>query len=402
MMEIGATTTTRAPNVNVTVALCLLCAVLEGFDIQAMGVAAPRLVPEFGLSPSQMGLVFSISNIGLVIGAAIGGWLADRVGRKPVFIGAVATFGVFTLGVALAGNFTMLFVLRFLAGLGFGGALPNMMAMATELSAPGKRAQTAAIMFCGMPIGGGFSALVTQVLPPDMGWRALFVVGGVLPMVLVPALLMFMSETLRPGEHKAAKRHSTWHALFGEGRAKPSLLLWAAFLPTVLILYLILNWLPTLVVAKGLDRSVAPQSALAFNFVAVAGAMLFARLVDKFGTRTPLVIAYVGLIATLMALGAATHQGMILFLSGALGFFLLGANYALYGVAGSYYPLEMRGTGSGASVAISRIGSILGPMLAGVLLGGGATATNVVQYMAPFAAVAGVAVVVLSFFPRAQ
>lgn len=402
MMEIGATTTTRAPNVNVTVALCLLCAVLEGFDIQAMGVAAPRLVPEFGLSPSQMGLVFSISNIGLVIGAAIGGWLADRVGRKPVFIGAVATFGVFTLGVALAGNFTMLFVLRFLAGLGFGGALPNMMAMATELSAPGKRAQTAAIMFCGMPIGGGFSALVTQVLPPDMGWRALFVVGGVLPMVLVPALLMFMSETLRPGEHKAAKRHSTWHALFGEGRAKPSLLLWAAFLPTVLILYLILNWLPTLVVAKGLDRSVAPQSALAFNFVAVAGAMLFARLVDKFGTRTPLVVAYVGLIATLMALGAATHQGMILFLSGALGFFLLGANYALYGVAGSYYPLEMRGTGSGASVAISRIGSILGPMLAGVLLGGGATATNVVQYMAPFAAVAGVAVVVLSFFPRAQ
>lgn len=402
MMEIGATTTIRAPNVNVTVALCLLCAVLEGFDIQAMGVAAPRLVPEFGLSPSQMGLVFSISNIGLVIGAAFGGWLADRVGRKPVFIGAVATFGVFTLGVALAGNFTMLFVLRFLAGLGFGGALPNMMAMATELSAPGKRAQTAAIMFCGMPIGGGFSALVTQVLPPDMGWRALFVVGGVLPMLLVPALLMFMSETLRPGEHKAAKRHSTWHALFGEGRAKPSLLLWAAFLPTVLILYLILNWLPTLVVAKGLDRSVAPQSALTFNFVAVAGAMLFARLVDKFGTRTPLVVAYVGLIATLMALGAATNQGMILFLSGALGFFLLGANYALYGVAGSYYPLEMRGTGSGASVAISRIGSILGPMLAGVLLGGGATATNVVQYMAPFAAVAGVAVVILSFYPRAE
>jgi AAHS family 3-hydroxyphenylpropionic acid transporter len=125
-------------------------------------------------------------------------------------------------------------------------------------------------------------------------------------------------------------------------------------------------------------------------------------MVDKFGTRTPLVIAYVGLIATLMALGAATNQGAILFLSGALGFFLLGANYALYGVAGSYYPLEMRGTGSGASVALSRVGSIVGPMLAGVLLGGGATATNVVQYMTPFAAIAGVAVVILSFFPRAE
>jgi AAHS family 3-hydroxyphenylpropionic acid transporter len=402
MMEIGAATTTRASNVNVTVALCLLCAVLEGFDIQAMGVAAPRLIPEFGLKPSQMGWVFSVSNIGLVIGAAFGGWLADRVGRKPVFIAAVATFGVFTLGVALASNFTMLFLLRFLAGLGFGGALPNMMAMATELSAPGKRAQTAAIMFCGMPIGGGCSALLTQVLPPEMDWRALFVIGGVLPMLLVPVLWLYMAETLRPGEHRAEKRHSTWHVLFGQGRAKPTLLLWTAFLPTLVILYLILNWLPTLVVAKGFDRSVAPQSALAFNFVSVVGAIVFARWLDKHGTRTPMVVAYAGVIATLMALGAATNQAVILFLSGALGFFLLGANYALYGVVGSYYPLEMRGTGSGASVAVSRVGSIVGPMLAGVMLGGGATATNVVQYMAPIAAVAGVAVVVLSFFPRAE
>ena len=401
-MSSSVTTATRAPSVNVTVALCLLCAVLEGFDIQAMGVAAPRLVPEFGLSPSQMGLVFSISNIGLVIGAAFGGWLADRVGRKPVFIGAVATFGVFTLGVALASSFTMLFVLRFLAGLGFGGAMPNMMAMATELSAPGRRAQTASIMFCGMPIGGGLSALLTQFLPPEMDWRALFVVGGVLPTLLVPALWLYMVETLPPGQHKLAKRHSTWHVLFGDGRAKPSLLLWSAFLPTVLILYLILNWLPTLVVAKGFARSMAPQVAVAFNFVAVVGAMLFARWVDKRGTRTALVVAYAGLIVTLMALGAATNQAAILVLSGVLGFFLLGANYALYGIAGSYYPLEMRGTGSGASVAMSRIGSIIGPMLAGVLLGGGATATNVVQYMAPIAVVAGVAVVILSFIPRAE
>jgi AAHS family 3-hydroxyphenylpropionic acid transporter len=391
-----------APNVSATVALCLLCAVLEGFDIQAMGVAAPRLRPEFGLDPDQMGSVFAVSNVGLVIGAALGGWLADRAGRKAVFIGAVATFGVFTLGVALANSFTMLFVLRFLAGLGFGGALPNMMAMATELCAPSKRAQTAAIMFSGMPIGGGFSGLVTLLLPPDMGWRSLFVVGGVLPLLLVPALWLYMAETLPPSRHKVEKRHSPWHILFREGRAWPSVLLWTAFLPTVLILYLILNWLPSLVVAKGFAASVAPQSAIAFNFVAVAGAILFARLVDKFGTRTPLVAAYIGLIGTLVSLGAATGLGMIVFLSGMVGFFLLGANYALYGVAGSYYPLEMRGTGSGASVAMSRVGSIVGPLLGGILLGGGASATNVVQSMAPFAAVAGVAVVVLSFFRRAE
>jgi MFS transporter, AAHS family, 3-hydroxyphenylpropionic acid transporter len=401
MSSEGRVVGAAAPNVNATVALCLLCAVLEGFDIQAMGVAAPRLIPEFGLSPDQMGWVFSISNIGLVLGAAFGGWLADRVGRKPVFIGAVATFGVFTLGVALAHSFSVLFLLRFIAGVGFGGALPNMMAMATEMSAPGKRAQTAAIMFCGMPIGGGLSAVVTQVLPPDTDWRALFVVGGVLPMLLVPVLWLYMTETMRPAA-QMTKRHSTLHILFGEGRAWPSVLLWAAFLPTVLVLYLILNWLPTLVVAKGFARAAAPQVAITFNFVAVAGAILFARLVDKFGTRAPLVVAYLGLIGTLVALGAATNLSVIVFLSGMVGFFLLGANYALYGVAGSYYPLEMRGTGSGASVAMSRVGSIVGPLLGGVLLGGGATATNVVQSMAPFAAAAGVAVVILSFFPRAE
>jgi MFS transporter, AAHS family, 3-hydroxyphenylpropionic acid transporter len=367
-----------------------------------MGVAAPRLAPEFGLSRGQMGWVFAISNIGLVFGAAFGGWLADRVGRKPVFIAAVATFGLFTLGVALASNFPMLFLLRFLAGVGFGGALPNMMAIATELSAPRKRAQTAAIMFCGMPIGGGFSALLTQVLRPDVDWRVLFVVGGVLPMLLLPALWLWMAETLRPSEHKVEKRDWWDDVLFGGGRKWPTLLLWTAFLPTVLILYLILNWLSSLVVAKGFAATVAPQSAIAFNFIAVPGAILFARLVDKYGTRTPLVVAYVGLIATLVALGPATSLGMIVFLSGMVGFFLLGANYALYGVAASYYPLEMRGTGSGASVAVSRVGSIIGPLLGGVLLGGGATATSVVQYMAPIAAVAGVAVVVLSFFPRAE
>jgi MFS transporter, AAHS family, 3-hydroxyphenylpropionic acid transporter len=402
MMEMGAATAARAPNVNVTVALCLLCAVLEGFDIQAMGVAAPRIVPEFGLTPDQMGSVFWISNVGLVIGAALGGWLADRVGRKPVFIAAVATFGAFTLGVALANSLTLLWVLRFFAGLGFGGALPNMMAMATEMSAPAKRAQTAAIMFCGMPIGGGFAGLLTQLFPPDMDWRALFVVGGVLPVLLLPALLLWMTETLRPGEHKVEKRHSTWHILFHEGRAWPSVLLWIAFLPTVVILYLFLNWLSSLVVAKGFAPAVAPQSAVAFNFVAVAGAILFARLVDRFGTRAPLAVAYIGLIATLLALAAATSLGMIVFLSGMVGFFLLGANYALYGVAACYYPLEMRGTGSGASVAMSRVGSIVGPMLGGVLLQAGVTATHVIQSMTPFAAVAGIAVVILSFFPRAE
>jgi AAHS family 3-hydroxyphenylpropionic acid transporter len=385
----------------ITVALCFMVAIVEGYDIQAIGVAAPRLAPQFGLAPGELGWIFAISNIGLVIGASIGGWLADRVGRKPVFIAAVLIFGVFTLLTTQTATFESLFAVRLCAGLGFGAALPNMMAVAAEISAPDKRALTTAFMFCGMPLGGGSSALLTQLLPPDTDWRMLFVIGGVFPLLLAPALHLLMPETLNRSSGRAP-RVNVRQALFGEGRTSATLLLWVAFLPTLIILYLILNWLPTLVVAKGMAPSVAPQASTLFNFGSVAGALLFGWLVDRHSARWPLTIAYAGLIVSLVALSQSTVSGSIVLLSGAAGFFLLGANYALYGVAPAYYPAAVRGTGSGASVATGRIGSIIGPLLAGVLLAGGTSAAGVVAYLVPVAAVAGIAVFALSFLKRAE
>lgn len=386
-------------NVSITVALCFLVAVVEGFDIQAMGVAAPRLAPQFGFGPQEMGWIFAISNVGLVVGAGLGGWLADKVGRKPVFIGAVLSFGIFTLLTTMVGTFGSWFLVRFCTGLGFGAALPNMMALAAEVSVPEKRASTAAVMFCGMPIGGGTSALLTQMLPPDFDWRTLFEIGGVLPLLLAPTIYFLMPETLSKSAG-ASVRTSRVAALFTDGRTPVTLLLWLAFFPTLLILYLILNWLPMLVVANGLDRVVAPQASLAFNFGGAAGALLFGKLVDRLDTRWPMMLAYFGLIGSLVALSAARGLEMTMLLSGAAGFFLLGANYALYGVAATYYPKDVRGTGSGASVAVGRIGSIIGPLLAGILLGSGISSGGVVRYMVPVAALAGAAVLGLSYFRR--
>jgi MFS transporter, AAHS family, 3-hydroxyphenylpropionic acid transporter len=386
--------------VAVPIGLCFLVAVLEGFDIQAMGVAAPRLAPQFGLVAQQMGWVFSISNVGLVIGASLGGWLADKAGRKPVLMGAVAAFGSFTLATAFASDYETLLAVRFCAGLGFGAALPNLMAIASEISRPGKAATTAAAMFCGMPVGGGLAAFTTQLLPPDFDWRTLFYLGGVLPLILVPALRWLMPETLVRAAATRTTRIPVIHALFADGRGVPTLLLWLAFLPTLLILYLFLNWLPTLVIAKGLEVTVAPRASMAFNFGSVAGALLLGWLVDRFHFRWPLALAYLALIVTLVLLGASSSHAVIIALSGAVGFFLLGANYALYGVAPGYYPREIRGTGSGASIAVGRVGSIAGPLLAGVLMGGGTSATGVVQYMVPVAAVSLLAVFALSFHSK--
>jgi AAHS family 3-hydroxyphenylpropionic acid transporter len=419
--------------------------VIEGFDIQAMGVAARNIIADINLRPETLGQVLSASNVGLVIGAILGGWLADVFGRKPVLIGAVAVFGVFTLMTMQSTSFETLFAARLLTGLGFGGALPNVMAIAADVSSDGKRGSTAAMMFCGMPVGGSSVALLS-LIGYHGEWRPLFMIGGIIPIVLTPLLIFFMKESHPPAKTGGGFAQSLpwlvaipfglvfwlgldqvghmkgfgavggviapWlgavlgllaaylvvhrGVLFGGKRATASLLLWLTFFPTLLILYLVLNWLPTLVEAKGFKEDANLASVL-FNVFSVVGALCFGPLVDRFGLRWPLSLGFLALVGVLLALAQATDHNTIMALSGALGFFLLGCNYALYGAAAAYYPADMRGRGSGAAIAWGRLGSVAGPLMGGYLLQRGAPPSEVVYAMAPFAIVAAVGVLLLSF-----
>jgi AAHS family 3-hydroxyphenylpropionic acid transporter len=393
---------TVVTSVGLTIALCFCVALLEGFDIQALGISLGKLTKQFGLDANQRTMLTTFSSVGIVLGAILGGRVADFLGRKPVLLWAVSGFGVFTLATVAAPSFLVLFVCRVLAGVGFGAALPMMMAIAAEISTPERQAITAAMMFCGMPVGGGSSGLLVQYLGPDFDWRVLFAIGGLIPLLLVPAVYFLLPETRARQVVRQEAPGAIGEALFADGRLAPTLLLWITFLPTLTILYLILNWLPTLIASKGFGGTVSAQATMLFNYGSVFGALLFGHFVDRLGVRWPLVLSYAALIVCLLALGGTTDVTPALVLSGLAGFLLLGANYAMYGAAAAYYPLRVRGTGSGACISIGRIGSVIGPLLAGIWLGGGASAAQVIGYMAPFAAAAGVAVYLLGAYKHSE
>lgn len=385
------------PRTRAAVPLCFAVALLEGYDIQAIGVAAPRLIPALGLTPGQAGIAFGGGMAGLVLGALLGGWLADRMGRKALLAAAVALFGLATLATMVAPDYPSLLAARLATGLGLGVAMPVLVAIALEVSGPERRTRTVTTMFCGMPAGGASAALFATFAFEHFDWRTIFLVGGLLPLLLVPALLVLMPETRgeRPAA-AAAQSDGGLATLFGGGRALVTLLLWLTFGLTLLVLYLLLNWLPTLVTARGLPATAGAQAAMAFNLASVVGALAIGRLVDRIGARLPVALAYLGLLGAMVGLAVSQAQAPMMIWAAAAGFCLLGAQYSLYGVTPMYYPAASRGLATGASVAMGRLGSIAGPLVAGQLLGLGFTAGGVAAAMAPVVIVAGFAAALMT------
>ncbi|MCO5400487.1 3-(3-hydroxy-phenyl)propionate transporter MhpT [Ralstonia soli] len=406
MQTTTLTRDTAMPGVAMTLGLCFIVALLEGLDLQSIGVAAPRMAREFGLSVAQMGLAFSAGTFGLLPGAMLGGRLADRIGRKRVLILATALFGVFSVATAHVWDFNSLLMIRVATGLGLGAAMPNLIALCAEAVPTRLRNTAVSIMYCGIPFGGAIAAVVGMLSAGDTGWRHIFYVGGFGPLLIVPLLLTlqesrrFDSAAQRDG--RAIQPPPVSWALFKERRLVATLLLWISYFFTLIVLYFLLNWLPSLMAAQGLSRPQVGMVQILFNIGGGAGALGIGMLMDAARPRWVVSGMYVGIIAALSLLAGA--GGVASMSAGAFmaGLFVIGAQSVLYALAAAYYPTAVRGTGVGAAVAVGRLGSIAGPMLAGQLLAMGQQSTTIIGASIPVTIIAALAALLLLKQPRAQ
>ena len=378
--------------------LWFLSALCEGFDVQAAGVAATGMVRELHCTPADLGLFFSATGIGLLIGSAAGGTIADRRGRKLVLVASIGAFGAFSLLTSLMPTLPLLAGARFLTGLGLGGALPNLIAMAIETSGPGGCNRNVGIAYVGMPIGGSLASILAFFIPSET-WRALFQVGGLAPLLVVPALIYWLPGTRSVGGSlpRAPRLPNSTRQLFAEGRAVQTLLLWVSFFLTVLTLHLLLNWLPFLLTARGLSKDAAMLAQATFGIGGAVIALEQAALLDSSWRLTSIVISIgvLPLVLVCAALLPAWPPALIL-TTLLLGGAVLAQQVIVYAAGGTSYPGVMRGTGLGAAVAAGRLGSLAGPLFSAALLASGRSATEVLLAALPIVLGCGVCVGLVS------
>ena len=378
----------------------VLLAMIDGYDIGAIAFAAPSLIKEWHIAPKELGLVLSASNIGVLFGSQIFGWIGDRHGRKTALILSNLLFGIFTFIAAYSTNLTELSALRFVAGLGIGGVIPNLVAINAE-SAPRNLRATLAIIAAGMvPLGGALAGFAAATLVPQYGWQILFYIGGIAPIVFALAAIYGLPESIKfmtlreshrgkieallaaiaPGymvppnarfviEDEKQSPSSPIY-LFGNGLAAITPLTWLMFACNLMGYFFLISWTPTLMGAAHVAPQTAALAGAALQVGGTVGALVLCWWLQKarflaiailFVIAVPMVgsIGYAGLSST-GALIAATFFA---------GFIVLGIQSGINVVGAMIYPTSLRANGSGWQLGIGRLGAIIGPLLGALFVG---------------------------------
>lgn len=375
---------------------CLLIIIFDGYDLVIYGVALPLLMQEWSLSAVQAGLLASTALFGMMFGAMSFGTLSDKLGRKKTIMICVGLFSGFTFLGAFASNPIEFGILRFLAGLGIGGVMPNVVALMTEYAPKRIRSTLVALMFSGYAIGGMASALLGAWLIADYGWKIMFYIACIpflaLPLIwkFLPESLMFLTQkgqTTQVAEivqkisptqsispqiqfvlNETSTNEAPFKALFQQGRTFSTIMFWIAFFMCLLMVYALGSWLPKLMIQAGYSLGASMLFLFALNIGGMVGAIGGGTLADKFHLKPVLSIMFtVGAIA-LVLLGFNSPQFVLYLLIAVAGAATIGSQILLYTFVAQFYPAAVRSTGMGWASGIGRIGAIVGPVLTGALL----------------------------------
>ncbi len=375
---------------------CLLIIIFDGYDLVIYGVALPLLMQQWSLTAVEAGLLASAALFGMMFGAMIFGTLSDKLGRKKTILICVTLFSGFTFIGAFAKGPTEFAILRFIAGLGIGGVMPNVVALMTEYAPKKIRSTLVAIMFSGYAIGGMTSALLGAWLVKDMGWQIMFLIAGI-PLLLLPLIWKFLPESLaflvKSNHSKQAKsivskiapqtqvnantqlvlNESTTtdapvRALFQQGRTFSTFMFWIAFFMCLLMVYALGSWLPKLMLQAGYSLGASMLFLFALNIGGMVGAIGGGALADRFHLKPVITIMFIVGSAALILLGINSPQFILYSLIAIAGAATIGSQILLYTFVAQFYPTALRSTGMGWASGIGRIGAIIGPVLTGALL----------------------------------
>ncbi len=379
------------------VVISFLVIMVDGFDITVAGFAVPSLIKAWGVqNPGAFGPVLGASLFGMLFGAPLLGSFGDRFGRKPAILVSYISFGVFTLAAAWSDSLLELGILRFLAGIGIGGLLPNVVALNAEFAPRRLQASAVIVSFAGITIGGSLPGPIAAWLLPHYGWPILFYFGGVLPLFLAGAIAASMPESIRflalrdrqaavaamiqrmdPGANMPggaryvvqAGRKPPFSDLFVGKLAVMTPLLWLLFALNLMAYYFLVSWMPTLLAGANLPVSQAALATMVLQIGGFIGALSIALPLDRRG-MLPILALFVLAVPIVGSIGFVAQQGAwgTMAIVGLSGFCTLGCQFGLNAISAILYPTALRSTGSGAAFGIGRVGAIFGPVVGGRLI----------------------------------
>jgi len=391
------------------VLLAALAIVFDGFDNQLLGFAIPAIVRDWHVSRAAFAPVVASGLVGMGIGAALAGPMGDRVGRRLALIASVLLFALATISISFAPGLIALSVLRFVAGAGIGGAMPNATAFAAEFAPLSRRPVAVTVTMVCVPLGGMIAGVVAAWILPGMGWRALFSTGGVAPFVLAVALWFLMPESPRhlvrhpkrwpelsrllsklgmtlpdaaqftDRAERNAEQHSPVTALFGRDQLRNTAGIWITFLCCLLAVYTAFSWLPAMLAAQGIGLAGTSRGLAAYNFGGVGGALVCGAFVARYGSRRPMLLAAAGGSLSALATAAAEmspQASQIPLLAGFAmhGFFVNGVQVSAFALAAHVYPTRVRATGIALALMVGRLGPLLSAFTGAALIQAGRTA----------------------------